>query len=115
VESKTMAAMAANVPRLELRRASKSFGRVRALVDGSLVLKAGEVHALLGENGAGKSTLVKILAGVHRPDGGELTIDGEAREFTSPAQARDAGIAVIYQEPTLFFDLSIAENIYMGR
>lgn len=115
MESKTMAAMAADVPRLELRRASKSFGRVRALVDGSLVLKAGEVHALLGENGAGKSTLVKILAGVHRPDGGELYVDGEVREFTSPAQARDAGIAVIYQEPTLFFDLSIAENIYMGR
>jgi rhamnose transport system ATP-binding protein len=103
------------VPRLELRQASKSFGRVRALVDGTLVLKAGEVHALLGENGAGKSTLVKILAGVHRPDGGELLIDGAARQFATPAQARDAGIAVIYQEPTLFFDLSIAENIFMGR
>ncbi|MGH8782467.1 sugar ABC transporter ATP-binding protein [Paraburkholderia sp.] len=103
------------VPRLELIHASKSFGRVRALSDGELVLRSGEVHALLGENGAGKSTLVKILAGVHRADTGELRIDGEPREFTTPAQARDAGIAVIYQEPTLFFDLSIAENIYMGR
>jgi len=103
------------VPRLELRHASKSFGRVRALSDGELVLWPGEVHALLGENGAGKSTLVKILAGVHRPDTGELYIDGVARQFATPAEARDAGIAVIYQEPTLFHDLSIAENIFMGR
>ncbi|WP_118184063.1 sugar ABC transporter ATP-binding protein [Paraburkholderia phosphatilytica] len=103
------------VPRLQLKHASKTFGRVRALADGDLVLRAGEVHALLGENGAGKSTLVKILAGVHQPDTGELYIDGVERQFATPAQARDSGIAVIYQEPTLFFDLSIAENIYMGR
>jgi rhamnose transport system ATP-binding protein len=103
------------VPRLELRHASKSFGRVRALADGSLQLWAGEVHALLGENGAGKSTLVKILAGVHQPDAGELLIDGAPRRFANPGEARDAAIAVIYQEPTLFADLSIAENIYMGR
>jgi rhamnose transport system ATP-binding protein len=102
-------------PRLELRQASKSFGRVRALIDGSLVLWPGEVHALLGENGAGKSTLVKILAGVHQPDSGELRMEGTPRRFANPGEARDAGIAVIYQEPTLFFDLSIAENIYMGR
>ncbi|TKC92455.1 sugar ABC transporter ATP-binding protein [Trinickia terrae] len=102
-------------PRLTLARATKTFGRVRALENGNLTLWPGEVHALLGENGAGKSTLVKILAGVHRPDGGELTIDGQARVFHDPADARSAGIAVIYQEPTLFFDLSIAENIYMGR
>ncbi|BAO88971.1 sugar ABC transporter ATP-binding protein [Caballeronia cordobensis] len=102
-------------PRLELRRASKSFGRVRALGDASLQLFPGEVHALLGENGAGKSTLVKLLAGVYQPDAGELLVEGVARRFASPAEARDAGIAVIYQEPTLFADLSIAENIYMGR
>ncbi|WP_028225348.1 sugar ABC transporter ATP-binding protein [Paraburkholderia ferrariae] len=108
-------ATAGGVPRLELRQASKSFGRVRALIDGSLTLWPGEVHALLGENGAGKSTLVKILAGVYRPDSGALRIDGVERQFATPAQAHDAGIAVIYQEPTLFFDLSIAENIYMGR
>ena len=105
----------ARVPRLELRHATKSFGRVRALVDGDLTLLPGEVHALLGENGAGKSTLVKILAGVHEPDSGALVIDGVERSFATPAQARDAGVAVIYQEPTLFPDLSIAENIYMGR
>ncbi|SIT46945.1 fused D-ribose transporter subunits of ABC superfamily: ATP-binding components [Paraburkholderia ribeironis] len=103
------------VPRLELRHASKSFGRVRALSDGDLALWPGEVHALLGENGAGKSTLVKILAGVHQPDSGELLVDGAPRRFATPAEARDAGLAVIYQEPTLFFDLSIAENIFMGR
>jgi rhamnose transport system ATP-binding protein len=102
-------------PRLELRHASKSFGRVRALGDGSLALWPGEVHALLGENGAGKSTLVKLLAGVYQPDSGELLVDGVARMFANPAEARDAGLAVIYQEPTLFADLSIAENIYMGR
>ncbi|MDN7181730.1 sugar ABC transporter ATP-binding protein [Caballeronia sp. SEWSISQ10-4 2] len=104
-----------NPPRLELRHASKSFGRVRALGDGSLALWPGEVHALLGENGAGKSTLVKLLAGVYQPDSGELLVDGRARRFANPAEARDAGLAVIYQEPTLFADLSIAENIYMGR
>ena len=105
----------APAPRLALREASKSFGQVRALINGNLVLMPGEVHALLGENGAGKSTLVKILAGVYAPDTGELQVSGVARRFASPAEARDAGIAVIYQEPTLFFDLSIAENIYMGR
>ena len=104
-----------SVPRLALRHASTTFGRVRALSDGELVLWPGEVHALLGENGAGKSTLVKILAGVHQPDTGELRIDGVERRFATPAEARDAGLAVIYQEPTLFFDLSIAENIFMGR
>ncbi|CAG4914242.1 sugar ABC transporter ATP-binding protein [Paraburkholderia gardini] len=103
------------VPRLELKHATKSFGRVRALSDAGLALWPGEVHALLGENGAGKSTLVKILAGVHRPDSGELLVDGVPRQFATPAEARDAGLAVIYQEPTLFFDLSIAENIFMGR
>lgn len=106
---------ASHTPRLTLRGASKSFGQVRALVEGNLVLKPGEVHALLGENGAGKSTLVKLLAGVHVADSGELQVDGISRHFSSPADARDAGIAVIYQEPTLFFDLSIAENIFMGR
>ena len=88
---------------------------MRALVDGDLALWPGEVHALLGENGAGKSTVVKILAGVHQPDTGELLVNGIARRFATPAEARDAGLAVIYQEPTLFFDLSIAENIFMGR
>ena len=100
---------------LELDRATKSFGSVHALVDGSILLRGGEVHALLGENGAGKSTLVKILAGVYQPDGGELRIDGEPTVLAGTAASRSAGISVIYQEPTLFPDLSVAENIFMGR
>lgn len=102
-------------PVLALKGVSKSFGAVRALQDVSLQLFAGEAHALAGENGAGKSTLIKALAGVHRPDGGEVLLDGEPVVFHGPADARDAGIAVIYQEPTLFPDLSVAENIFMGR
>ncbi|GAA3730876.1 sugar ABC transporter ATP-binding protein [Plantactinospora mayteni] len=101
--------------RLALSGVRKSFGAVHALADVRLELRAGEVHALVGENGAGKSTLVKILAGVHAPDAGELTMDGAPLTLTGPADARAAGIAVIYQEPTLFPDLSVAENIFMGR
>ena len=100
---------------LELRHAAKSFGPVKALIDGSIELRAGEVHALLGENGAGKSTLVKILAGVHQPDSGQLLVNGEEITLHGPAAARAAGIAVIYQEPMLFPDLTVAENIFMGR
>ncbi|MFJ5104301.1 sugar ABC transporter ATP-binding protein [Streptomyces sp. NPDC088554] len=102
-------------PVLALKDVSKSFGAVRALRDVSLSLFPGEAHALAGENGAGKSTLIKTLAGVHRPDTGEVLLDGAPVVFHGPADARDAGIAVIYQEPTLFPDLSIAENISMGR
>ena len=100
---------------LELRHASKAFGAAQALADGSVVLHAGEAHALLGENGAGKSTLVKILAGVHQPDSGELLVSGQPVTLSGPAAARAAGIAVIYQEPMLFPDLTVAENIFMGR
>ncbi|BCB87201.1 ribose import ATP-binding protein RbsA 1 [Phytohabitans suffuscus] len=100
---------------LALSGVRKSFGAVQALVDGRLELRAGEVHALVGENGAGKSTLVKVLAGVHAPDEGVVALDGEPVFFGGPADARAAGIAVIYQEPTLFPDLSVAENIFMGR
>jgi rhamnose transport system ATP-binding protein len=78
-------------------------------------LKAGEVHALLGENGAGKSTLIKIFTGVHMPDGGTLELEGKRVHFSGPRDARDAGIAAIYQEPSLFPDLDIAENIFVGR
>ncbi|MFE6578123.1 ATP-binding cassette domain-containing protein, partial [Streptomyces rochei] len=102
-------------PVLALRDVSKSFGAVRALRDVSLELFPGEVHALAGENGAGKSTLIKTLAGVHRPDAGQVLLDGAPVVFHGPGDARAAGIAVIYQEPTLFPDLSIAENIFMGR
>ncbi|MEU2436120.1 sugar ABC transporter ATP-binding protein [Streptomyces rubradiris] len=103
------------VPVLALKGVSKSFGAVRALRDVSLELLPGEAHALAGENGAGKSTLIKTLAGVHRPDAGQVLLDGEPVVFHGPGDARAAGIAVIHQEPTLFPDLSVAENIFMGR
>jgi rhamnose transport system ATP-binding protein len=106
---------AAQKPLLVMEHVTKSFGAVHALVDGSIELHAGEAHALVGENGAGKSTLVKILAGVHRPDSGQLTLDGKELTLHGPAAAAAAGIAVIYQEPTLFPDLSVAENIFIGR
>jgi rhamnose transport system ATP-binding protein len=102
-------------PLLSLNHVTKSFGAVQALADGSVDLYGGEAHALLGENGAGKSTLVKILAGVHRPDGGSIVLDGEEIALPGPAAAQSAGISIIYQEPTLFPDLTVAENIYIGR
>jgi rhamnose transport system ATP-binding protein len=107
--------MVTTQPLLVLERATKSFGPVKALVDADITLFPGEAHALVGENGAGKSTLVKILAGVHQPDSGRLLIDGEPTVFTGPGAARDAGVSIIYQEPTLFPDLTVAENIYIGR
>ena len=102
-------------PLLEVRDVSKSFGAVAAVQGVSFPLYGGEAHALVGENGAGKSTIVKMLAGVHRPDTGTLAVDGVDVDFANPAAAKAAGIAVIYQEPTLFPDLSVAENISMGR
>ncbi|WNV84612.1 sugar ABC transporter ATP-binding protein [Umezawaea sp. Da 62-37] len=103
------------VPLLAVASVAKSFGAVAAVRDVSFPLHGGEIHALVGENGAGKSTIVKMLAGVHRPDSGQVLLDGEPVDLGSPAAAIDAGIAVIYQEPTLFPDLSVAENIVMGR
>jgi rhamnose transport system ATP-binding protein len=102
-------------PVLVLSHAAKSFGAVHALLDGSIELFPGEVHALVGENGAGKSTLVKILAGVYQPDAGAMEIDGREMTLHSPAAAQAAGIAVIYQEPALFPDLTVAENMFIGR
>jgi rhamnose transport system ATP-binding protein len=101
-------------PILELDDAAKSYGAVHALRHGNIALRPREVRALVGENGAGKSTLVKLLGGVVRLDGGQMLVDGDAVDFHSPTDARDAGIAVIYQEPTLFPDLSVAENVVMG-
>jgi rhamnose transport system ATP-binding protein len=113
-ESETTAPPAA-APLLVVEHVTKSFGAVQALADGFIELYAGEAHALLGENGAGKSTVVKILAGVHRPDDGRVVIDGEEAIFTNAAQSQAAGIAIIFQEPTLFPDLSVLENIFVGR
>lgn len=102
-------------PALELKAVSKSFGSVVALSAGELELHSGSIHALVGENGAGKSTLVKIIAGLYRADRGEYRLAGKRVDFHSTAQAKDAGVAVIYQEPTLFPDLTVAENIFVGR
>lgn len=96
---------------LQLASITKSFGAVRALKGVSFILEAGEVHALLGENGAGKSTLIKIITGAHQPDGGEIQLDGDIVQKLSPAAARKLGIACIYQQPALFPDLTVAENI----
>jgi len=102
-------------PIVELIGISKQFGAVQALRNVNLSLYPGEVHALVGENGAGKSTLVKTLAGVHRPDAGGMRVGGEVVELRSPTQAQALGIAVVQQEPMLFPDLDVAENVFMGR
>ena len=96
---------------LELRQLAKSFGGARALRGVDFDLRAGEVHALLGENGAGKSTLIKIVTGAHQPDGGTIAISGERVSGLTPAAAHKLGIACIYQQPALFPDLTVAENI----
>lgn len=96
---------------LQLRSVTKSFGAVRALKGVSFDLLAGEVHALLGENGAGKSTLIKVITGAHQPDGGSIEINGERVAQLTPASAHKLGIACIYQQPALFLDLTVAENI----
>ena len=102
-------------PVLELRGVSKSFGAVVALRDANLSLRPGSIHAVVGENGAGKSTLVKIMAGLYHRDSGTFEMDGKPVSFRTTAEAKAAGIAVIYQEPTLFPDLSVTENVFMGR
>ncbi|WP_030441019.1 sugar ABC transporter ATP-binding protein [Actinoplanes subtropicus] len=107
--------MAEAIALLEVHDVTKSFGAVAAVQGVSFPLYSGEAHALVGENGAGKSTIVKMLAGVHRPDTGTLRVNGADVDFAGPADAKAAGIAVIYQEPTLFPDLSVAENIAMGN
>ena len=96
---------------LQLTAVSKSFGAVRALRNVSLDLRPGEVHALLGENGAGKSTLIRIITGAHAPDSGRLEIQGLPVRHFSPATAHSLGIACVYQQPALFPDLTVAENI----
>jgi rhamnose transport system ATP-binding protein len=100
---------------IELSGISKSFAAVRVLRDISFDVRAGEVHALVGENGAGKSTLIKIMGGVHRPDAGEIRVNGQAVNFASPRASAAHGIAVVHQELLLFPDLSVAENIFMGH
>ncbi|PID98369.1 MAG: D-xylose ABC transporter ATP-binding protein, partial [Actinomycetales bacterium] len=103
------------IPVLELKGVSKSFGAVVALRNADLTLMSGSIHALVGENGAGKSTLVKIMAGLYQRDAGTFEMAGKPVRFRTTAEAKAAGVAVIYQEPTLFPDLSVTENVFMGR
>src|SRR5262245_34817123 len=105
----------AEVARASLRGISRRFGGTQAVGGVDLDLRSRERHALVGENGAGKSTLVKILAGIHQPDSGTITLDGEPIVIHGPAHARELGIAVVHQEPRLFPDLSVAENVLIGH
>ena len=102
-------------PLLDVQGLRKSFGGTPVLTRVDLALLAGEVHVLLGENGAGKSTLTKILSGVHSPDAGKILLAGRPVTFRNPAEAQNAGIALMHQEPQFFPELTIAENIFLGR
>jgi rhamnose transport system ATP-binding protein len=102
-------------PVLEIRNVSKRFDGTQALDAVSMELFPGEVHTLLGENGAGKSTLIKIMTGIHPPDTGDMLLDGRLITVANSAQAQIAGIAAIYQEPMVFPDLNVAENIFISH
>jgi ribose transport system ATP-binding protein len=103
-----------SAPLLEVRDVAKRFGSVVALRSAMLTVSRGEIHALMGANGAGKSTLVKILTGVYPPDGGTITLDGAARTFPSPAEARRVGIVSVYQDPALVPDLTVSQNLRLA-
>lgn len=107
--------MAPEPPLLTMSRITKLFPGVRALDGVDLEVQAGEVHCLLGQNGAGKSTLIKVLAGAHQPDGGEIAWRGGKVRLTSPIAAMRLGIATIYQELDLVEDLAVAENVFLGH
>jgi ribose transport system ATP-binding protein len=102
-------------PIVSLRGISKSFAHVEALRRIDLDIHAGEIHAVMGENGAGKSTLVKVLSGVHRRSGGQMTVRGREVDFATPKEAERNGIAIIHQELNLIPSLSVSENIFLGR
>ncbi|MGI0115420.1 ATP-binding cassette domain-containing protein [Zooshikella sp. RANM57] len=107
--------MSKQPPLIELRHVNKYFGNVIALNDISLQVSAGEVMCLLGDNGAGKSTLIKTLSGVHKPCQGEMYIGGKRKEFYSPAEALDNGIATVFQDLAMVPLMSITRNFFMGR
>ncbi|SFG44836.1 ribose transport system ATP-binding protein [Palleronia marisminoris] len=107
--------MTDDVPMLEMRNISKTFGTIKALQDVSLRAYGGEVHSLMGENGAGKSTLMKVLSGAHAPDaGGEVLVDGAPIPLGDPKLSKARGVAVIYQELTLAPNLTVAQNVFLG-
>lgn len=100
---------------LEMKGIHKSFPGVKALQNVGLQLKAGEVHALLGENGAGKSTLIKVLGGIYHAEEGEIYIDGQKAAINGVVAAREAGISIVHQELVLVPYMTVAENIFLGR
>ena len=100
---------------LEMRNIEKVFPGVKALQNVDFTLREGEIHALMGENGAGKSTLIKVLTGVYPKDGGTITLDGKVAAIHSPQDAQNLGISTVYQEITLCPNLTVAENMFIGR
>ena len=100
---------------LSLKNITKEFPGVKALDDVTINVERGTIHGLVGENGAGKSTLIKVLAGIYQPNAGEVILEGEARHFSSPIEARGAGISVVHQEIKLAEPLSVAENMFLGN
>ena len=107
--------MSDQTPILAASNIVKSFGAVRALNGADIDVKAGEIHALVGDNGAGKSTLIKILSGVHTPDAGTVEVDGVPVAFANPREAQDAGIETVYQDLAVAPAMTIAENLFLGR
>ncbi|WP_313533054.1 ATP-binding cassette domain-containing protein, partial [Exiguobacterium sp.] len=101
--------------RIEMTGIKKAFGPVPVLKGVDFELAAGEIHALMGENGAGKSTLMKILTGVHKADAGTIRVDGQDIEYKNPKLAEEAGIAFIHQELNILPDLTVTENLFLGR
>ena len=100
---------------LEMRGISKSFPGVKALDSVDFTLRSGEIHALMGENGAGKSTLIKVIAGAYEKDSGSITLEGAPIHFKAPQEAQNNGIGTVYQEIMLCPNLTVAENMYIGR
>ena len=104
-----------DIPLLELRGVSKSFGSVQALTDVDFEVREGEVMALVGDNGAGKSTLIKCIAGIHPMDAGEIIFDGKSVHISGPKEAAKLGIEVVYQDLALCDNLDVVQNMYLGR
>ena len=102
-------------PAMELRGVSVNFGSVRALQDIDIKVFPGEVHCLLGDNGAGKSTLIKVLSGVHRPNKGEILVDGKPVTFRNPREAQALGVATVFQDLGMIPMMSISRNFFLGR
>ena len=100
---------------LKMLSITKTFFGVKALDGVDFCVQKGSVHALIGENGAGKSTLMKILAGVHQPDSGKIIFKGEEEIFHTPSQAMDKGLSMIHQELSPIMEMTIAENLFLGR